>query len=188
MKTVIKREDVAGRAQQFLPGSARSMVASFHNVPVAPRVLPQHTMARLGEVIAREVRMFKRGGDDLIDVVLTPDIKTHISLQLQWRDGQVAVQARCDCGDHQGLVALWPQLQAQLANYEVRLSDLTGRPSTGFTEFFRNPNIVPHQNHASQPEQPAGITNGLPPTPPAPNHSAAATSSGRLKRLFTAWL
>ena len=93
---------------------------------------------RLGEVISREVRMFKRGADDLVEVVLTPDAKTQISLKLQWREGQVEVQARCDTGNYQSLNAHWSELQAALATHGVRLSHLAERVHTGFTEFFNN--------------------------------------------------
>lgn len=94
--------------------------------------------ARIGEIISREVRMFKRGGDDLVEVVLTPDTRTQISLKLQWRDGQVEVQARCDMGNYHSLNNDWPQLQAALAGHGVRLSHLSERVQTGFTEFFNN--------------------------------------------------
>lgn len=143
-----KKEDVAGASQQFLPGTARSLIAAGPSRPPLSRsahagaaaeleVSPQQTMLRLGEVIAREIRMFKRGGDDFVEVILTPNLKTQIALRLHWREGQVAVQAWCDRGDHASLALLWPQLQAHLADYHVRLAGLINRTSTGYTEFFQ---------------------------------------------------
>ena len=109
------------------------------------------TAARLGEVISREVRMFKRGADDLMEVVLTPDAKTQISLKLQWREGQVEVQARCDMGNHQSLNAHWPELQTALAANGVRLSHLAERVHTGFTEFFSNSGFSQQRGNDQQP-------------------------------------
>ena len=175
MKTAIKKEEVAGVAQQLLPGAAPVAVSTLPTLPGEARSgalgavssaeainqigkltpAPAHTevagtekqldvratspLLRVSELISREVRMFKRGGDDLVEVVLTPDAKTQISLRLQWREGQVEVQARCDLGDYQSLNTQWPQLQASLANHGVRLSHLSERVPTGFTEFFSNP-------------------------------------------------
>ncbi len=95
-------------------------------------------MLRLSEVIAREIRMFKRSGDDATEVILTPNLQTQISLRLQWREGQVVVQAWCDRGDPQSLALHWPQLQAHLADYHVRLADLINHTTTGYTEFFQH--------------------------------------------------
>lgn len=148
MKTMNKKEDVAGASQQFLPGTARSLVAAGQNQPApspaqTPRSLEAgnstyQTMLRLSEVIAREIRMFKRGGDDATEVILTPNLQTQISLRLQWREGQVVVQAWCDRGEPQSLALHWPQLQAHLADYHVRLADLINRTATGYTEFFQH--------------------------------------------------
>ena len=145
------------------------------------------TLARVSEVITREVRMFKRGGDDLVEVVLTPDAKTQISLRLQWREGQVEVQARCDLGDRQSLNQQWPQLQASMAQHGVRLSHLSERSPTGFTEFFNNPSFA--QQHERD-RQPATAESGVDAT------STAATPAGksgpvkvvaRSSRLLESW-
>jgi hypothetical protein len=141
----------------------------------------------VSELISREVRMFKRGGDDLVEVVLTPDAKTQISLRLQWRDGQVEVQARCDFGNHSSLNAEWSQLQNSLAQHGVRLSHLSERTTTGFTEFFSNPNFSQHQSRDRQSDTPAGFPESLPPlaAPAAkPGRTAPATRSNRL---FDSW-
>lgn len=157
MKTVIKREDVAGVSQQFLPGASDYLAAAWP-------ALPSHTMTRIGEVIAREVRLFKRGGDDLAEVILTPDIQTQLTLRLQWHDGQVTAQAGCERGDYPSLTAFWPQLQTQLAQYGVRLAPLTRPTPTGVTEFFSRADFstasstevyVAHQHpHRRQPAAP----------------------------------
>jgi hypothetical protein len=142
-------------------------------------------MARVSEVISREVRMFKRGGDDLIDVVLTPDVKTQIALRLQWRDGQVAVQARCDLGDYQMLQTHWPLLQSALAQHGVRLSHLTQRIPSGFTEFFRTPNLAPKQKPATPSGPPQSRAENLPGAPEAKPRPFPAPAFERFKRFFT---
>jgi hypothetical protein len=100
-------------------------------------------LARVTEIILREVQMFKHAGDDLVEVVLTPDVKTQITLRLQWREGQMEALAQCDLGDYPALSAHWPQLQAKLAGHGVRLTPLTQRVPTGFTDYFNNPNFAP---------------------------------------------
>ncbi len=140
--------------------------------------------ARIGEVISREVRMFKRGGDERVEVVLTPDAKTQISLKLQWRDGQVEVQARCDMGDHHLLNTQWPQLQASFAAHGVRLSHLSERAHTGFTEFFGNSGFSQQQGGERQPAPQPSAIDAMKTTVPTPKTGAARSvvrSSNRLE-------
>lgn len=140
--------------------------------------------ARLGEVISREVRMFKRGGDDLVEVVLTPDAKTQISLKIQWRDGQVEVQARCDMGDHGMLNTQWPQLQASFAAHGVRLSHLSERAQTGFTEFFNNSGFSQQRGNEQQPAPQQSAIDAMKPIVPTPKNGAARSvvrASNRLE-------
>lgn len=167
------------------PAPVRADISGAEEVPATPNVSP---LARVGELISREVRMFKRTGDDQVEVVLTPDAKTQISLRLQWREGQVEVQARCDFGDYGSLNTQWGQLQASMANHGVRLSHLSERTTTGFTEFFNNPNFAQQQSSGrernsepfmARPETLAGV-----PTAPKPG---AATPVRRTNRLFDSW-
>lgn len=140
--------------------------------------------ARLGEVISREVRMFKRGGDDMVEVVLTPDSKTQISLKLQWRDGQVEVQARCDLGDHRLLNTQWSQLQASFAAHGVRLSHLSERAHTGFTEFFGNAGFSQQRGGERQPAPQQSAIDVMKPVVPTAKTGAARSvirSSNRLE-------
>lgn|GEM_PF-1675253 len=142
-KAVSLESSEAGR---IAPSPARLDVSSLQELTERPTVSP---LVRAGELISREVRLFKRSGDDLVEVVLTPDVKTQISLRLQWREGQVEVQARCDFGDYRSLSTEWPQLQAALAAHGVRLSHLGERVATGFTDFFNNPGFS-QQRHDQQ--------------------------------------
>lgn len=146
---------------------------------------PTSPLVRVSELISREVRMFKRGGDDLVEVVLTPDAKTQISLRLHWREGQVEVQARCDLGDHQSLNQQWPQLQAAMAQHGVRLSHLNERIPTGLTEFFSNPGFSQQQGgerratgNSTDAESVATVPAGK---------SAAGQAVVRSNRLLESW-
>lgn len=131
-------EDIAAaKLSPVSPAPVRAGGAEANAVearPLAP-------MGRISDIISREVRLFKRAADDLVEVVLTPDAKTQISLRLQWREGQVEAQARCDFGDFKALNLQWPQLQAALAAHGVRLSHLAERVQSGFTDFFNNPSF-----------------------------------------------
>ena len=142
---------------------------------------------RMGEVISREVRMFKRGGDDLVEVVLTPDTKTQISLKLQWRDGQVEVQARCDMGDHRSLNTEWPQLQASLAAHGVRLSHLSERVQTGFTEFFSNSGFSQQHGGERQPASQQGAADVATPTVVRTTKPGTAKSVIRASNRLESW-
>lgn len=223
MKTVIKKEELAGITQQLLPGSSATPVATLTNLPgearrlvatansgaealhAAGKVSPAPVrsdvsntgdslevraaspLPRVSELISREVRMFKRGGDDLVEVVLTPDTKTQISLRLQWREGQVEVQARCDFGDYSSLNNQWSQLQTSLATHGVRLSHLSERTTTGFTEFFNNPNFAQQQNRERQPDAPLGRPEIQPAAPAPIVKPGASTPTRRSNRLFDSW-
>lgn len=212
MKTAIKKEEIAGNAEQFLPVASPNAVSALRNLPgdlnraatgqfSSPNsveaagstnttthgtdpeslfVRSNSPMNRISEVISREIRMFKRGGDDLVEVVLTPDTKTQISLRLQWRDGQVEVQARCDLGNYQSLNTEWPQLQQSLANHGVRLSHLSERVPTGFTEFFNNPSFAQQHRREESSQSHAGAADAIPalPTPGKPSATPIVRRGG----------
>lgn len=223
MKNVIKKEELAGAAQQILPGSSATPVSALTNLPGEARrlvvslnsgaealqaagktspapvradvasagesleVRATSPLARVSELISREVRMFKRGGDDLVEVVLTPDAKTQISLRLQWREGQVEVQARCDFGNYSSLNSEWSQLQTSLANHGVRLSHLSERTTTGFTEFFSNPNFTQHQGRDRQSDAPVGRSESFSPVATPAVKPGGTVPAPRTNRLFDSW-
>lgn len=223
MKNAMKMEEVAGGAEQLLPGTTAPAVAALPILPgearraltgatsnaeglhAAGKIAPAPVRAdvstttdttevraasplpRVSELISREVRMFKRAGDDLVEVVLTPDAKTQISLRLQWRDGQVEVQARCDFGDYNSLNTQWQQLQSSMASHGVRLSHLSERTTTGFTEFFNNPNFANQQGRERQPETALGSPEKLPTVPAPAVKPASAAAPRRSNRLFDSW-
>ncbi|NOS69289.1 MAG: hypothetical protein HOP33_05090 [Verrucomicrobia bacterium] len=207
MKNVPNKDEFAGLGRQDLPGenfsAGRTVSNNTTKTPVAESLFTIGTMAtaksldgrgetiavddstrfqparieRIGEIISREVRMFKRAADDQVDVVLTPDAKTQISLRLQWRDGQVEVQAKCELGDHRALSLQWAQLQTSLAQQGVKLAPLTERTSTGFTEFFSPSSFSHSQNSGGQRQSP--------PQPPASELPSAPMVSASRRALTT---
>lgn len=170
-------------AARLNPGATR---ADLSGAGEPLEVRPPSPLVRTSELISREVQMFKRGGDDLVEVVLTPDARTQISLRLQWREGQVEVQARCDLGDHHALNLLWSQLQNAMAQHGVRLSHLTERAPTGFTEFFNNPSFSQQHGERRSAAHSGGAIVDLPAGAPA-GKTGATVSGVRSNRLLESW-
>jgi hypothetical protein len=197
-----------GLTQSNLPGDARlgavGNSSSLEGLNAAARLNPGATRAdlsgagelldlrptsplvRTSELITREVQMFKRGADDLVEVILTPDARTQISLRLRWREGQVEVQARCDLGDHHALNLQWAQLQNSMAQHGVRLSHLTERAPTGFTEFFNHPSFSQQHGERRSPAHSEGSAADFPLGAPA-GKSGATVSGARSNRLLESW-
>lgn len=171
-------------AGKFSPAPVRSDIGAASETNEVKSVSP---LPRVSELISREVRMFKRAGDDLVEVVLTPDTKTQISLRLQWREGQVEVQARCDFGDYSSLNTQWAQLQTTMANHGVRLSHLSERTTTGFTEFFNNPHFARQQEPERQPDAPLGRPESRPTVSVPPVRPGVSAVPRRSNRLFDSW-
>ncbi len=170
-------------ASRLNPGATRADLSGAGE-PLDLR--PPSPLVRTSELISREVHLFKRRGDDLVEVVLTPDARTQISLRLQWREGQVEVQARCDLGDHHALNLQWSQLQNAMAQHGVRLSHLTERAPTGFTEFFNNPSFSQQHGDRRSAAHSSGTTSEFPAGAPA-GKTGATISGARSNRLLESW-
>jgi hypothetical protein len=117
---------------------------------------------QMSKVISREVQIFKRTADETMEVVLTPDHNTQISLRLQWREGKVEVLAHCNQGNYQVLNAQWSQLQTALGQQGVRLAQLTQPSHTGFTEVFSSAGFAQSQNGGRQQPEPKAALDELP--------------------------
>jgi hypothetical protein len=179
----ISAEELATRVKLSLtPVRAK---AAESKTAETPALTP---MARISEIISREIRMFRRAADDLVEVVLTPDAKTQISLRLQWREGQVEAQARCDFGDYRSLNLQWPQLQATLASQGVRLAHLSERPQTGFTDFFNHPNFAQSQRGRHHPaEGQSSLDRSLSSPIKRPAKTPAVRKINRANPLLESW-
>ncbi|MBE0539890.1 MAG: hypothetical protein IH623_00695 [Verrucomicrobia bacterium] len=120
-------------------------------------------MGRMAEVVAREVWMFKQTASDTVEVILTPDQHTQISLRLQWRDGAVEAQARCQQGDFHAFRAQWPALQEALAHQGVRLAALTPATHTGLAGWFGSSGFGQSANGGSPHHETSSAWTELPP-------------------------
>lgn len=117
---------------------------------------------QMSKVIAREVQVFKRTADESMEVVLTPDQNTQISLRLQWREGKVEILAHCHQGDYPALNTQWSQLQTALGHQGVRLAQLTQPAHTGYTEFFSSAGFTQSHNGGRQQPEPKVALDELP--------------------------
>jgi hypothetical protein len=224
MKNTQKKDEIAGVAEQILPGvkpeqmpplpglsaGLRAFAAGEgkEDPAVAPMgermspapvradgaaatdeiaAAPTPVLGRIGELVTREVRLFKRAADDLVEVVLTPDAKTQISLRLQWREGHVEVQARCDLGDYRSLNGQWPQLQSALAGQGVRLSHLSERVQTGLTDFFNQSNFSQSHGGDRRPPEPRLTPEAAAPLTAPRTASPAERRVVRSNRLLESW-
>jgi flagellar hook-length control protein FliK len=173
-------EDFPAAGAKSAPSPVRADLSRHDSAPVGPLT----PMARISEIISREVQMFKRAGDDLVEVVLTPDAKTQISLRLRWRDGQMEAQARCDLGDYRALNLQWPQLQAKLAEHGVRLAHLSERVQTGYTDYFKNLNFArPHGGDRRSSDETNDSGHPAVPSAEKSRRSVSFRNGGHRKRL-----
>lgn len=79
--------------------------------------------------VLRHVTELRCSGATELAVVLKPDADTQLALRLTFnRNGEVAVQARCEQGDAQALTANWGDLRHALAQQGVRLGALEFSP------------------------------------------------------------
>jgi hypothetical protein len=120
-------------------------------------------MGRMAEVVTREVWMFKQTASDTVEVVLTPDKHTQISLRLQWRDGAVEAQARCQQGDFDAFRAQWPALQEALAHQGVRLAALIPTAPTHLAGWFGSSGFGQSANGGSPHHETSPAWTELPP-------------------------
>lgn len=153
--------------------------------PLTGRISP---MGRMVEVVTREVWMFKQTASDTVEVVLTPDQHTQISLRLHWRDGIMEAQARCEQGDFLAFRAQWPVLQEALAQQGVRLSSLTQETQANSTGWFGFSSFgqSPRGGHSHGDYSPA--EHDAPPVmvPQKPGVAPSHTR-GRARRLLESW-
>jgi len=154
MRSLSSDSTAAVTAGIMAPVAARVGESPINDASNGRLTLP----GRITEIVSREVQMFKRAGDDSIEVVLTPDQHTEISLRLQWRDGKVEIFARCERGDYQSLNLQWTHLQSALAHQGVRLSHLTQPTPAASTSLFAGAGFDQTPNGArSQYQPPAAL-------------------------------
>lgn len=164
--------------------------AASSDLLLATDVLPGSLsqVDRMRNVMTREVQIFKRTADESMEVMLTPDQNTQISLRLQWREGRVEILAHCHQGDFQTLSTHWPQLQSAFAQQGVRLAQLTQPAHTGYTEFFNSAGFAQSQNGQHRQSEPKVVVDKLPSVaviPPAGKVSPGVAA--RPRHLLESW-
>ena len=75
-------------------------------------------------LISRELTLVRQLGADALAIVLKPDSRTELFLQISQRDGRTEVLIRCERGDYDHLRQHWAQLQSTLAGQDVTLAPL----------------------------------------------------------------
>lgn len=161
MKFALNRADFAGVPEQELPGGSSAGAADALGHPEenptraetrdsalplagvdvksqfgrleagrtssSPVLDPQ----RLLDQIDAQVKLVRSRGAERLSVVLRPDGKTEILLQLRLEGGSVQAQVRCHRGDFDALNADWARLQQTLSASGVRLAPLLGPLPSG---------------------------------------------------------
>jgi hypothetical protein len=92
------------------------------------------TLDRVERLMLREITSIRQLGADSLTVVLKPDARTELVLQLQQRDGRLEAFVRCDAQAFDRFQRDWPQLQESLAQLNVRLLPLKENPSSDYPQ------------------------------------------------------
>jgi hypothetical protein len=87
-------------------------------------------LARIEQLISREVVIIREKGADSLGVSLKVDANTQLFLQLTNHNGQLQASLRCERGDFSALDSQWTQLQQALARQNVQLMPPAGGASS----------------------------------------------------------
>ena len=85
---------------------------------------PKVSVDKVMSLISRELTLVRQLGADALAIVLKPDSRTELFLQISQRDGRTEVLIRCERGDYDHLQQNWAQLQSTLAGQDVTLAPL----------------------------------------------------------------
>ena len=125
------REKVEGQTQDFHnvahPPRAEEMTADGVDAPEPLRPV----LVRSVEEIGGHVQLLRTTGHDRLEVVVRPDGRTELHLQISRTEGLIHVQVRCDRGDYGALEAQWSTVQSALAAQGIRLENLQPGHSGG---------------------------------------------------------
>ena len=152
--------------------------------PALPPETIQNTAAveRIERLILREVTAIRQLHADSLTVVLKPDARSEMVLQLQQRDGQLEAFVRCDSPSFDRFQRDWPQLQETLAQMNVRLLPLKENPTPDFQQQHGHRDTAPGfaQNDASSRQHAGGRRDSREETAaPAPTADPAETAPRR---------
>ena len=119
--------ELTGTADLPAPWSPRVPLDPRAAALAAAPLLPEHPKVSVDKVmnlIARELTLVRQLGADALAIVLKPDSRTELFLQISRRDGKTEVLIRCERGDYDHLQQNWAQLQSTLAGQDVTLAPL----------------------------------------------------------------
>ncbi len=119
--------DLTGPADLTAPWAPRVPLDPHAAALAAAPPLPEHPQVSVDKVmnlISRELTLVRQLGADALAIVLKPDSRTELFLQISQRNGRTEALIRCERGDFQHLELNWAQLQSTLAGQDVALAPL----------------------------------------------------------------
>lgn len=139
-------------------------------------LLPEPTrvpMEKIQTLISREVTLVRQLGADALAIVLKPDSRTELFLQLSHHDGKTEAMIRCERGDFEHLQKNWAQLQSSLVGQHTTLAplqrstlawqEITDRsPTSGHASFSSSTDTGTGQHPQRQPEHAPRSLDELP--------------------------
>lgn len=87
---------------------------------------------RVEQLIVREVMVVRQMKADSLTVVLRPDDRTEMVLQLNRKDGQLEAFVRCEPKAYEAFHRNWGQLQESMLQHQVQLLPLKQTPVTQY--------------------------------------------------------
>ena len=142
------------------------------SAPLLPE-LARAPMEKVQTLISREVTLVRQLGADALAIVLKPDSRTELFLQISHLDGKTEAMIRCERGDFEHLQKNWAQLQSSLAGQHITLAplqrstlawqEITDRsPTSGHASFSSSTDTGTGQHPQRQHEQAPRSLDELP--------------------------
>lgn len=154
-KNQISFPDGIGTTTSVSNPSSDSFAGHLPGATVAPPAETTATHRAEGTPVYRSIESavlgVSRQESGSVEVVLTPDTQTQISLHVKMEQGHLRAQAVLERGDYDALKAGWGNLQSRLAEHGVRLAPLASGTGQG-TAFGHSHFSSPRQERESQPE------------------------------------
>ncbi len=95
-------------------------------------------LERVEQLIVREVMVVRQMKADSLTVVLRPDDRTEMVLQLNRKDGQLEAFVRCEPKAYEAFQRNWGQLQESMLQHQVQLLPLKATPVTQYQPSAEN--------------------------------------------------
>jgi hypothetical protein len=115
------------------PAQPTAAVAESFSLQGAETVRGGTLFDRVEQAITREVVLIRQAGAEALTVVVRPDPKMELVLNLTNKSGRVEVAIQCEAHALEALQREYGQLQESLAQLNVRLLPLKEGPSSQFS-------------------------------------------------------